>query len=123
MVFDADGVITAVPFDQIARIEKSSHRLRNGALAGLISGAGLGLGIWAGACSESGDGEDAVFLALATGVWAGIGAGAGVGIGALVNMAKKPGDVLYDAPRRITMSVAPILSKTQKGVALSLTWR
>ena len=60
MVFDADGVITAVPFDQIARIEKSSHRLRNGALAGLISGAGLGLGIWAGACSESCDGEEAV---------------------------------------------------------------
>ena len=43
---------------------------------------------------------------------------------ALVHAANKSGDVIYDARRSTTtMSFAPILSPTRKGMAFSMSWR
>jgi hypothetical protein len=120
LVLLEDGVATTIVFKEIVRVEKSSHRLRNGALVGMSVGAGLGfLGAVGGGMT---DGEPT--CAILAPIWAGIGAGAGVGIGAIVHAAKKNSDVLYDARRSTrTMSLAPILSPTGKGIAFSMTWR
>ena len=122
LVLVEDGVPTTIPYKSIVRIEKSTHRLRNGALIGLASGAGLGAWAAAAYCAEGycTSGE----VIGVTLFYGGLGAAAGVGIGAIVNAAKKNGDVLYDARRSTTtMSIAPILSPTSKGAAFSMTWR
>jgi hypothetical protein len=120
LVLIEDDAPTTIPFNQIMRVEKTPHRLRNGTLIGLAAGAGLGM-LMAKECGfGEGDGECIVWLPI----FAGIGAGAGVGLGAIFNSANKGGDVLYDARRSSrTMTLAPILSPTRKGVAFSMTWR
>ena len=122
LVLVEDGVPTTIPYKSIVRVEKSTHRLRNGTLIGLAAGAGLGAWVAAAYCSEGycSAGE----MIGAPLFYGGLGAAAGVGIGAIVNAAKKNGDVLYDARRgTTTMSLAPILSPTHKGAAFSMTWR
>jgi hypothetical protein len=53
-----------------------------------------------------------------------LGAAAGLGLGAILNEAKKNGDVLYDARRSTTtLALAPIVSPRHKGLALTMTWR
>jgi hypothetical protein len=117
-----DGAPTTIPYDKIVRVEKSTHRLRKGAWIGFASGAGLAAVVGIGLCVEDDcAGWEPLVLA---GFYGGLGAAAGVGIGAIVNEAKKHGDVLYDARRKTTtMSLAPILSPTRKGLAFSMTWR
>jgi hypothetical protein len=116
-----DGAPTAIPYDKIVRVEKASHRLRNGAWIGFASGAALGMLAGVRVC----DGDCAGWEYLVfSGYYGGLGAAAGVGIGAIANAGKKGGDVIYDARRRTTtMSLAPILSPTRKGMAFSMTWR
>jgi hypothetical protein len=105
-------------FGDITRIQKVKHRLRTGTLAGLAVGAGLGaLGI--AAC----DGE----ASCATGFlvsYAAIGAGVGALAGAIRNHANRTDDIVFEAgPRTTTVAFAPVLSRTTKGAALTLTWR
>ena len=125
LVLLEDGVPTTIDYKKIVRVEKSSHRLRNGTLIGLVSGAGIGVAYAVAYCSDSlCYAEDFAGLTALTGFYAGLGAGAGVGIGAIVNASKKRGDVIYDSRRSTTtISFAPILSPTRKGVAFSMTWR
>ncbi len=121
LVLVEDGVPTTIAYDKVVRVEKSSHRLRNGTLIGMASGAGFALALMAAGCE--GDCSAGEWIGLPA-YWAGLGAAAGVGVGAIVNAAKKNGDVLYDARRSTrTMALAPILSPTRKGMAFSMTWR
>lgn len=123
LVIEEDGAPTTIPYSKIVRVEKSSHRLRNGTLIGLAAGAGLGLAFGAAWCGGDEYCEPGAVAAL-TAWYAGLGAAAGVGIGAIVNSAKKSGDVIYDARRSTTtMALAPILSPTRKGMAFTMTWR
>jgi hypothetical protein len=57
------------------------------------------------------------------GFYGGLGAAGGVGIGAIVKAASGHGRVLYDRRRTTTVSFAPILSPTRKGMAFSMSWR
>jgi hypothetical protein len=125
MVVTDNGSTTTVPFGDVVKVEKASHRLRNGTLIGLASGAGFGVMIGALLCEgDCSAGEFAGISLAAGGLYGGMGAGIGVGIGALVNAAKRHGDVVYDAKRRTTtVAVSPILSPTRKGMAFSMTWR
>jgi hypothetical protein len=121
LVLVEDGAPTTIPYTKIVRVEKSSHRLRNGAWIGFAAGAGLAIPLGIAACD--GDCAGWEFL-LFSGYYGGLGAAAGVGIGAIVNASKKSGDVIYDARRSTTtVSLAPILSPTRKGLAFSMTWR
>jgi hypothetical protein len=117
-----NGAPTTIQYDKIVRVEKSTHRLRNGTLIGLASGAGLGFAMMAGLCGDEYCGPgDWVAVPL---FYGGLGAAAGVGIGAMVHVARRGGDVLYDVRRHTTtMSLAPILSPTRQGMAFSMTWR
>ena len=123
LVLVEHGVATTIPYKNIARVEKSTHRLRNGALIGLVSGAGFGLVLGGLSCGGDEYCEPGT-VPLLTAYYAGLGAAAGVGIGAIVHAARKNGDVLYDARRSTTtMSISPILSPTSNGAAFSMTWR
>ena len=63
-------------------------------------------------------------MVLQTLMVAGVSAAIGAGIGALNHLSHKSEDVLYFAARdRKTMSLAPIVSPTRKGVAFSMSWR
>jgi hypothetical protein len=91
-------------------------------LIGLAAGAGLGFAAMAGICADEYCYPSDYFLV--PGFYGGLGAAAGVGIGALLNAGHRSSDVLYDARRSTrTVSVAPILSPTRKGMAFSMTWR
>lgn len=116
---EADGPVT-IPFSQIVRVKKVTHRVRNGVLIGLASGAGVGI-LTLGTC----DGPACTAAGLAfTPLFAGFGAGTGAGIGALLNVVKGGRDVLYDAGRhQPTIALAPILSRNHQGATLSVTWR
>jgi hypothetical protein len=105
------------------RVEKSTHRVRNGALIGLAAGAGFGVLLGVAYCS--GDEYCEPYAAAKAGlVYGGLGAAAGAAIGGILNAARESGDVLYDSrPTTPTVSVAPILSPTRKGALLSMTWR
>jgi hypothetical protein len=112
----ADRSRTSVAFDQIVKVQQATHRVRRGALVGLVSG--LAIGTFAANAQDSDD-----VTASSIGVFAGVGAAAGASIGALRNVLNRQRDVIYDS-RRGTMTVlAPILSPTRKGLAFSMTWR
>ena len=122
LVLVEDGSPITIPYQQIARVEKTSHAVRYGALFGLASGAGLGFWGIAALCSDEycTAGDWIAFPAF----YGGLGAVAGAGIGAIVKATTKHGNVIYDAQRNPkTIAVAPIVSKSRKGVAVSLSWR
>jgi hypothetical protein len=118
------GMVTGggavVPFDQVAKVERVTHRIAKGLAIGLLPGVGVGLLAVGLSC------EDECALAAFLFPMA-IGAGAGAGIGAVQDATHRNADVIFDAkrhnPSTTTMSIAPILSKTRKGVAFSMTWR
>ena len=108
------GFAGLLPIEQIAIVKKPSHRIRNGTLVGL--GAGVAAGVVA--CGD--DGCEPLFPLIGIG----IGVGAGATVGAVLNHLLRDKDVIYDARRpTTTMTFAPILSPTRKGVVLAMTWR
>ena len=91
--------------------------VKNGALIGLIIGAGVGIAGIAAMCADGPDcGPSLAFGAITTG----IGAAGGAGIDALVGMG---GRVLYRSPQgtgRVRFS--PFSRKDMKGIAVSLSY-
>lgn len=107
-----------VPSERIAMVEKVSHRVRNSTLIGLAIGVATGAAFTI-ACGDSGECDPGPVLALG-----GIGAGIGAAVGGVRYLFRGDRDVIHDARKRTpTMSFAPILSPTRKGVAFSMTWR
>jgi len=110
----------SVPFDQVVKVRTVTHRTRYGALIGLAAGVALGALVPAPANCSQPNCQGASFMVL----YGGIGAGIGAALGGAVTAASRDLDVLYDARRGTkSMTVAPILSPSRKGVALRMTWR
>jgi hypothetical protein len=114
-----------IAFAEILKVQTTASssggasRLVRGGLIGFGSGFG-GMALLLATCWDD---ECEPSLAPAVGFGA-LGAGIGVGIGALMNLHDRPSDVIYSKPRSTTtFNVAPILSPTRKGAAVSLTWR
>lgn len=114
-----------VPYSQVAKVERVSHRILTGTLVGAGIGGGFA-GLMYGLCVAADDeycGTNTEFFVSLL-YTAGIGGGVGAAIGALRNLSKKDADVLYDASRGArTVALIPIVSPTRKGVAFLMTWR
>jgi len=108
----------SLPDEQIVNIVEVSHRIRNGMVNGLAAGMSVGLlNYYASSCWEGSD------CGAAFWGYTGLGVGAGALVGVLMNM-DKDRDLLYDTGRKTTtLSFAPILSPTRKGLAFTMTWR
>ena len=110
---------TKVPYDRIVSIDRPGDRLWDGALVGLVVGAGTGLAV-AAASDDSGWGSpDPAFVALVlTPMLGGIGAAIGVGVDAAIrrdsNLYRRTG------PNRISLS--PALGPRHRSVAISVWW-
>ena len=121
-VTGTSGQGQTVRFDEITRIQKVSHRLRTGTIVGLAVGAGLGL-LGTAACTIDTYGDPGCFTSFLL-TYAGIGAGIGALGGAIRNHTNRDDDTVYVAGvRTTTVTFAPIVSRTRKGAALSITWR
>lgn len=96
--------------------QRRQDSLANGALWGLVGGAGTFVTLAVLFCAEDDcDFDPAVVGAVA--VYAGLGAAVGVGVDALITRRQ----VIYErAAGSSALSVAPILSHGRRGVALSL---
>jgi hypothetical protein len=103
----------AFSLDQVSRVERATHYVRNGVLWGLAVGFAGG---YLGSCGQ-GDEEDCWPEVGA--LFAGIGAGTGALIGAGVNRATADSRVLYSRPTS-TVSVAPRLSPAQVGMEVTI---
>ena len=112
---------TTVPFDQVARVQKSTYRIRLHSLIGVGVGSLIGGVVGASLC-DYGDCGGVAFSFMVIG--GGIGAGVGAGVGASLNSSHYWRDMIYDAGTRPrTVAVAPIISSTRKGVNVVMTWR
>jgi hypothetical protein len=110
----------SVPFDEVVKVRKVTHRTRYGALIGFAAGVALGTLVPAPANCGQTNCEGAGFVAL----YGGIGAGIGAALGGAVTAASRDLDVLYDKRRSArSITIAPILSPARKGVALKIAWR
>jgi len=110
----------SVPFNQVVTVRKVIHRTRYGALIGLAAGIALGAVVPAPANCGHTNCQGGAFMAL----YGGIGAGIGAALGGAVTAASGDLDVLYDARRGTkSMTIAPILSPSRKGVAFKIAWR
>jgi hypothetical protein len=112
LVLEASGARRRFQDIEVGTIEKrGSDSLKNGALIGLSIGAGVFGSAIAAATGDAG------FAALGALVYGGIGAGIGVGFDALVEGPR----VIYAATPSGSRAfqIAPILSRSRKGVTLS----
>jgi len=113
---------TTVPLDRIETVEEVSRGVQKGVLKGALIGFGSGFGLGTAVLLSCWGDECAASLLPALGFGA-LGAGIGAGLGALAGHSHHGSGVIYQAPRRTTVSLAPILSRTRKGMAFSMTWR
>ena len=112
---------TTVPFDQVARVSKSTFRIKKHALIGLSVGAVFG-GLFArGVCEGGCDASNGLVI---VGLAAVSGAGIGAMNGARGNAYNYYRDIIYDAGTRTrTLAVAPVISRARKGLTFVFTWR
>jgi hypothetical protein len=99
-------------------VRRNGDRLRNGFLIGL--GAGAGVGVAAGVTVVS-SAETGSYLDSSLGygaLFAGIGAGVGMGVDALF----KNRTVIYQAPGRVSASVAPITGRGRRGLGVTISF-
>jgi hypothetical protein len=110
---DSSPAVT-VPFEQVARVAKSTFRIRKHAWIGLGVGVGVGALLTAAACAEGCDGEP-WFLIFGP-IAGGIGTGVGAGNGAILNARNAERDIVFDTSLR---SVSPALppSSSRLGTA------
>lgn len=113
----ADGV-TTIALAEIRQIE-STDSLSDGARRGALVG-GLGLGILAyRAFLNSSESDGAPVAGIMLG---GIGAGLGALGGAMVDSFVEGRQVVYRAPARPTLTIAPLVSRQANGVIAHLAW-
>lgn len=111
---------TDVPYDRILRIDRPRDGLSDGALIGLGIGAGLGLGLAAAAeMDDSGflDFDFTDVAPIAIPVLGGIGAVIGLALDASIR--REPN--LYRR-QGATLSLAPTLGRSRRGVAIAVSW-
>jgi hypothetical protein len=113
LVLEVSGTRRVLQGADVDIIEKrGSDSLKNGALIGLSIGAGL-FGAAMGAATG-----DWGYAALGAVLYGGIGAGIGVGVDALIEGQR----VIYAGSRstRTSFNIAPILSRSRKGVLVTI---
>jgi hypothetical protein len=110
-----EGRTQTFPLDQVSRIERRTHHVRNGVLWGLILGFAGG---YIGSCG-GGDEEDCWPEVGA--LFAGVGAGTGALIGAGVNRATAESRVLYSTQESAVFAT-PLLVPRGAGVAVALSF-
>ena len=114
---ESGGKSQTVPFGDIARMQRVSHRVRTATIVGMSVGTGFGA-IGAGFCDSGGCAATLIFAYM------GIGAGIGALAGAIRNSANRDDDTVFEAGNRMpTVALTPIVSKTRKGAAVTITWR
>jgi hypothetical protein len=115
---DVDGVVTALQFADIRRIEtQGTSPIGKAALVGALAG-GIPMGIYMGAlCANEGCSGGRV-AAFTMGF-----AAMGAGIGALIGAALASGPhVIYESGRPHTIAVAPVVTGRGLGVGGSIRW-
>ncbi len=110
-----EGRTQTFPLDQVSRIERRTHHVRNGVLWGLILGFAGG---YLGSCG-GGDEEDCWPEVGA--LFAGVGAGTGALIGAGINLATAESRVLYSTQESAVFAI-PLLVPRGAGVAVALSF-
>ena len=108
------------PLDSAPRVAMApgaAKRLWKGGIIGGSIGLALGFAAQTGACENECLMGDDPWAGIA--VFTGIGAGIGLAIAAGMNHSQRAA-VTH---RTTTVAVAPVLSKTHKGLAFSMTWR
>ena len=113
VVIERDGWTGAFPLDQVSRVKRRTHHVRNGVLWGMVLGFAGG---YVGSC---GDGDEEDCWPEIGALFAGIGAGAGALIGGGVNRATAGSQVLYPAPDS-SISVTPRVSPSRAGVDMTV---
>jgi hypothetical protein len=113
VVIADEGRTQTFALNQVSRVERQTHNIRNGVLWGLVVGFAGG---YLGSCG--GGDEDDCWPEVGA-LFAGIGAGTGALIGAGVNRASAESRVLYPAPIS-SISIAPRVSPSRAGVDLTL---
>lgn len=99
--------------NQVSRVERKTHNVRNGVLWSLV------VGFAGGYLSSCGSGDEDDCWPEAGALFAGIGAGTGALIGAAVNRASAGSRVLYPAPSS-SISIAPRVSPSGAGVNVTV---
>ncbi len=99
--------------------QRRGDPLRNGAVIGLISGAGVAAALAAlsGAMSD-GDTLTVGDVAAFVGVYSGLGAAIGVGVDALIVSRQ----VIYEKPRTGSFTIAPLMAPGRCGATISLAF-
>ena len=114
----ANGLAAPVLFDQIQMVESVPKQRQGRAIKGALIGFGIGFGLtgavayscWGDECAESFAG---MFLVGA------MGAGIGAAWGGLTGHDRS--EVIFQ--RFASLTAAPILTKTRKGMAVTIAWR
>jgi hypothetical protein len=103
---------TGIPLAEVQKIEEVGHATRNAVAIGFL--ALLPAALFAGQFDLPSD--------MVMGI-IGAGIGAGIGVGVVIDAVKKPGNVVYVAPRAsASFNVRPILTTDRKGVAFAARW-
>lgn len=105
-----------IQLSEVDRIERVTHYLRDGTLAGLAVGAGAGL-ILDWALRDQGEAPPAGTFAMAL---AGIGTGVGAAVGAAMGL--RADRLIWPTPGSTTVVILPVLSPSRTGAYLSIRW-
>jgi hypothetical protein len=113
IVLAGRGRTRAFPLNQVSRVERKTHNVRNGVLWGLV------IGFAGGYLSSCGGGDEEDCWPEAGALFAGIGAGTGALIGTGMNRASAESRVLYPAPTS-SIAIAPRVSPSGAGVNVTV---
>jgi hypothetical protein len=115
-ILPSAGKKASVSFSQIASISRPANRAKSigkGLLIGLGASAAITALSWRVSCEDDCLSGGAMFGMIA----------AGAGIGAGIGAAASHDEVLYRRRHQRTIALAPLVSKTRKGMAVTITWR
>ena len=102
-----------IPLADVRKIEKVGHATRKAVWIGLLAAVPTFLIL--GPAADMG--KDMALTIVAAGV------GGGIAVGAVIDAARKPGNVIYLAPgTSVSFTVRPILATDRQGVAFVTNW-